>query len=95
MPPPVGCEGSNKELVEEGAVTPLAGRHVASCLRLLDVKGPTQSLRKATMSPLAGGHVMSCLHLLDVKDPPKNLWNMSVPHHVLGEMLCHASAYWM
>ncbi len=37
MPPPIGCEESNDELVEDGGVTPLAGGHVVSCLRLLDV----------------------------------------------------------
>ena len=51
MPPPIGCKGSNKELVEDDGITPLAGGHVASCLRmLLDAKGPRKSLRKTTVS---------------------------------------------
>ncbi len=44
MRPPTGCEESNKELVEDDGVTPLAGGHAVLCLRLLDVKGPTKSL---------------------------------------------------
>ena len=39
-----GCERYNKELVEDNDVTPLAKKHVVSCLRLLDVKNPTNSL---------------------------------------------------
>ncbi len=66
MPPPTGCEGSNAELAEGGGAT-----------------------------PLAGGHVMSRRRLLDVEDPTKNLWKMTVSHHWLEDMLCHASAHWM
>ncbi len=44
MPPPTGCEESNETLVEDDGVMPLAGGHVVPCLRLLDVKHPTQSL---------------------------------------------------
>ena len=50
MPPPIGCEGSNKEFVEDDCVTPLAGGNVVTCLRLLDVKNPTKSLWKTTVS---------------------------------------------
>ena len=94
MPPPIGCEGSNKELVEEDAVTPLVGGRVVSCLRLLDAKGPTY-VEGNGVTPLAEGHVMSCLRSLDVRDPTKNLGKMTVSHHWLEDMLCHASAYWM
>ncbi len=44
MPPPSGCEESNKELVEDDGVTPLAGGHVVLYLLLLDVRDPTKSL---------------------------------------------------
>ena len=74
MPPPVGCEGPNEELVEDDGVTPLAGGHVVSHLCLLDVKDPANGLWKTAMShQLAGGHAVTCLHLLDVKGPTKNL----------------------
>ncbi len=43
MPPPIGCEESNKGLVEDGGVTPLDGGHVVSCLRRWDVKDPAES----------------------------------------------------
>ena len=66
MPPPIGYEGSDNELVEEDAV-----------------------------GPLAGGHILLCLRLLDVKDPTKSSWKMTVSHHRLKDMLCHASTYWM
>ncbi len=59
MPPPIGCEGSNKELVEDNAVTPLAGGSVVSCLRLLDAKDPRRNLRK-TMAPHHGLEDMLC-----------------------------------
>ena len=44
MPPPSGCEESNKEHVEEDGVTQLAGGHVVSCLHLLDIKDPPKHL---------------------------------------------------
>ncbi len=50
MPPSIGCEGSNKELVECVSVTPWAGGHVVSCLRLLDVRNPTKTLRETSVS---------------------------------------------
>ena len=50
MPPPAARKRSNKELVEDDAVTPLAGGHVVSCLRPLDVKSPTKDLWKTAVS---------------------------------------------
>ncbi len=49
MPPPIGCEKSNKELVENDGVTPLAGGHVVSRLGLLDVERPTKSFVEGDM----------------------------------------------
>ena len=49
MPPPIGCEGSNKELVEDDGITPWAGGHVVSCLRLLDVKDPAKNSWRTTV----------------------------------------------
>ena len=50
MPPLIGCEESNKELAEDDGVTPLAGGHVVSCLRQLDVKNLTKSPWKMMVS---------------------------------------------
>ncbi len=58
MPPPMGCEGSSRELVEHDGITPLAGGHVVSRLCLSDAKEDTKSSRKVTVS-------LSCLCLLD------------------------------
>ncbi len=49
MPPPSGCRRSTKKLVEDDGVTPLAGVHAVSCLRLLDMKDPTKSLWRTTV----------------------------------------------
>ena len=58
MPPPIGREGSNKELVEDDSVTPLAGGHVVSCHRRLDVKNLTKSLRETMVSHHRLGHML-------------------------------------
>ncbi len=50
MPPPIGCKGSNKELVEDDGVTPSAEGHVVSCLHLLDVENQKKSSWKTTVS---------------------------------------------
>ncbi len=90
MPPPIGCERSYKEPVEDDGVKTLAGGHVVSCLSLLDMKDPPKSLWK-TMVSHHWLEDMLChrLNRLDVKSPTKNL------HHWLEDMLCHASSYWM
>ncbi len=43
-----------------------------SCLRLVDVKDPSQELAEDdSVTPLAAGHVSSCLRLVDVKSSNK------------------------
>ena len=96
MPPPICCEKSSKELVEDEGVTPLAAGYVMSRPPPIGCEVSNEELVEDDgVTPLAGGHVLSCLRLLDVKNPTKHLWKTTVSCHWPEDMLCHASAYWM
>ncbi len=66
-----------------------------SCLRLLDEESHARLMEGDGVTTLAGGRVMPCLRTSDAKDPTKNLCKMTVSHHLLEDMSCHASACWM